>query len=101
MNNDSVLSINDSLTSYQTKYQKIVGGSDNLELTLENTQNNIYQKIPYILIDKNNQKTLSFFSFNTTTEQKVIFKNYSKSYANIIIIPMFASNAENASQIFK
>jgi hypothetical protein len=96
-----VLSISDSLNNYQTKYQKIVGGSDNLELTLENTKNNIYQKIPYILIDKNNQKTLSFFSFNTTTEQKVFIKNYSKSFANIIIIPMFADKTGETSQIFK
>ncbi len=101
INNDSVLSISDSLTNYQTKYQKIVGGSDNLELTLENTKNNIYQKIPYILVDKNNQKSLSFFSFNTTTEQRIVIKNYSKSYANIIIIPMFADKAGNNSQIFK
>jgi hypothetical protein len=100
INNDSVLSISDSLANYQTKYQKIVGGADNLELSLENTKNNIYQKIPYILIDKNNQKTLSFFSFNTTTEQRVIIRNYSKSYSNIIIIPMFAS-IEDSSQIFK
>ncbi len=101
LNNDSVLSISDSLSSYQTKYQKIVGGSDNLEISLENTKNNIYQKIPYILIDKNNQKTLSFFSFDTTTEQRVVIKNYSKSYSNIIIIPMFADKTGSNSQIFK
>ncbi|HRZ29726.1 MAG TPA: hypothetical protein P5052_03150 [Candidatus Paceibacterota bacterium] len=101
INNDSTLSISDSLISYQTKYQKIVGGSDNLEVTLENTKNNIFQKVPYILIDKTGQKTLNFFEFNNATTKQLTISDYSKKYSNIIIIPMFANSNEDITQLFK
>jgi len=101
LNNDSALSISDSLSNYQTKYQKIVGGSDNLEIILENTKNNIFQKIPYILISKTGPKILKFFNFNNEIVEHVNISDYSKQYSNIIIIPMFASNNDNTTQLFK
>jgi len=101
INNDSVLSISDSLISYQTKYQKIVGGSDNLEIILENTKNNIFQKIPYILVAKDGTKNLNFFEFQNETIKQIKISNYSKLYQNIIIIPMFANNNLEATQLFK
>ena len=101
INNDSVLSISDLLGNYQSKYQKIIGGSDNLQINLENTKNNTFQKIPYILIDRNNQKTLGFFEFKNETIKQINIPNYSQTYSNIIIIPMFASNDNINSQIFK
>jgi hypothetical protein len=101
INNDSELSISDSLSNYQTKYQKIVGGSDNLGIVLENTKNNIFKKIPYILVDKENNKTINFFEFNNETVKQINIKNYSKQYSNIIIIPMFANSDNNSSQLFK
>lgn len=101
VNNDSVLSISDSLTSYQTKYQKIVGGSDNLEIILENTKNNIFQKIPYILVAKDGTKNLNFFEFQNETIKQIKISNYSKQYQNVIIIPMFANGSLDATQLFK
>lgn len=101
INNDSVLSISDSLISYQTKYQKIVGGSDNLEIILENTKNNIFQKIPYILVAKDGTKNLNFFEFQNETIKQINIGNYSQQYQNVIIIPMFANSNLEATQLFK
>lgn len=101
LNSNSTMSISDSLKSYQTKYQKIVGGSNNLEITLENTSDNIFQKIPYILITKDGKKILKFFEFNNETIKKVNISDYLNQYSNIIIITMFASNNSGATQLFK
>jgi hypothetical protein len=101
LQNNSVLSISDSLSNYQTKYQKIVGGSDNLEIIIENLDNNIFKKLPYILIDKEGNKTLNFFDFKNQLVQKKYISNYSQKYVNIIIIPMFASNNDSKTQLFK
>lgn len=101
LQNNSVLSISDSLSNYQTKYQKIVGGSDNLEIIIENSDNNIFKKLPYILIDKEGNKTLNFFDFKSQLVQKAYISNYSQKYVNIIIIPMFASSNDVKTQLFK
>lgn len=98
--NDSVLSISDSLSNYQVKYQKILGGSDNLEIILENPKNNIFQKMPYVLIGHDNKKTLNFFEFNNQPTIKIKIPGYSQKYKNIVIIPMYASN-EGSPQLFK
>jgi len=98
--NDSVLSISDSLSNYQVKYQKILGGSDNLEIILENPKNNIFQKMPYVLIGHDNKKTLNFFEFNNQPTIKIKIPDYSQKYKNIVIIPMYASN-DGSTQLFK
>jgi len=100
LNNDTTLSTSDSLISYQAKYQKIVGGSSFLEITLENTKNNIFQKIPYILITQNGEKILKFFEFNNEMIQRININDYSKQYSNVILIPMLVSNDTN-NQLIK
>jgi hypothetical protein len=103
MSSNSALAISDTLIPYMAKYQKISGGAGNLSLNFENPPDNLIKKIPYIIIDKNNSKQLSFFDFQKSSSQTVVIPNFSKDALSFIVIPYLVRSDQDYTNrsIFK
>ncbi len=102
-NSDSALAISDTFVPYMAKYQKISGGSSNLNFDFENSSDNLTQKIPYILVNKNGSKQLYFFEFQKTKSQKIVIPDFNKDITTLIIVPYLIRNDDNYNirSIFK
>ena len=103
MSSNSALAISDTLIPYMAKYQKISGGAGNLSLNFENPPDNLIKKIPYIIIDKNNSKQLSFFDFQKSNSQTIVVPNFNKEVIGLVIIPQLVRQDKNYStrSVFK
>jgi len=101
VNSDSVLSISDVSLRYQAKYQRIIGGSDTLEITFENPKTNQYRKVPILFKTIDGTKKLDFFIFNGNQESKIVIKDYKKNYTDMMIVPVFSNGQNDSSQLFK
>ena len=101
VNSDSVLSISDVSLQYQAKYQRIIGGSDTLEITFENPKTNQYRKVPILFKTIDGVKKLDFFTFNGNQEAKIVIKDYKKNYTDMMIVPLFSNGQSGSSQLFK
>jgi len=95
VNNNSALAISDTLVPYMAKYQKISGGDVNLNFDFENTPDNLTQKIPYLLVNKNGDKQLYFFEFQKNKSQKIVIPDFNKEITTLIFIPYLIRNDDN------
>jgi len=103
MNGNSALAISDTFVPYMAKYQKISGGSADLNFDFENASDNIVKRIPYVIVNKDGTKKLFFFEFQNNKSQKIIIPDFNKEAVNLIIIPYNIRNDNNFSvrSIFK
>ncbi|HRV32615.1 MAG TPA: hypothetical protein P5241_03770, partial [Candidatus Paceibacterota bacterium] len=103
MNGNSSLAISDTLIPYMAKYQKISGGSGNLNFSFENPPDNLIKTIPYIIIYKNGLKQLFFLDFQKSNSQIIVVPDFNKEVIGLVIIPQLSRQDKNYStrSIFK
>ena len=103
MNGNSSLAISDTLIPYMAKYQKISGGSGNLNFSFENPPDNLIKTIPYIIIYKNGLKQLFFLDFQKSNSQIIVVPDFNKEVIGLVIIPQLVRQDKNYSirSVFK
>ena len=89
------MTVTDSISKMEGKWQKITGGNGLLKLKFILPEGTPIKKIPYILIDSNNQKTLNFLDFSRTNIQEITVLNFGSQYQSLIFIPYLGKEAKD------
>lgn len=90
----SSLSVTDSIKDWNAKWQKIAGGSGIIKLKFTIPENTPIEKMPYIIEDINNKKTVGFLDFSSVNIQEVYVKDMGSKNKAIYFIPFVGSKSE-------
>ena len=90
----SSLSVTDSLNSWSAKWQKIAGGSGIIKLKFTIPEQTPISKIPYIIEDINNKKTVGFLDFSSVNIQEAYIEGIGSKNKAVYFIPFVGSNGE-------
>ena len=93
----SSLSVTDSLKSWSAKWQKIAGGSGIIKLKFTIPEQTLISKIPYIIEDINNKKTVGYLDFSSVNIQEAYIKGIGSENKAIYFIPFVGSNGQESS----
>lgn len=83
---NSSLSSTNFTKNWSANLHKIVGGNGNLKLEFSSNEGAGF-KVPYIIIDKNDNYTVKFLKINENKIGEVNIENFSSQYNALIIIP--------------
>jgi hypothetical protein len=90
----SSLSVTDSISIWTGKWQKISGGTGVVKLKFTIPEETPISKIPYIIEDIYNKKTLGFFDFSAVNIQEVYVAEMGDKNKAIYFIPFVGSLGE-------
>jgi len=90
----SSLSVTDSLKFWNAKWQKIAGGSEIIKLKFTIPEQTPLYKIPYIIEDINNKKTVGYLDFSSVNIQEVYIEKIGSKNKAVYFIPFVGSNGQ-------
>jgi len=96
----SLLSVTDSLYSLTGKWQKLNGGLGTVKLKFSIPEQTPIAKIPYIIEDNQDKKTLGFFDFSSSNIQEVYINDLGTKNTAIYFIPYLGSQAQEGKLYF-
>ena len=93
----SSLSVTDSIRAWNAKWQKIAGGSGIIKLKFTIPEQTPISKIPYIIEDINNKKTVGYLDFSSVNIQEAYIKGIGSENKAIYFIPFVGSNGQESN----
>jgi peptidoglycan hydrolase-like protein with peptidoglycan-binding domain len=90
----STLSVTDSISAWEGKWQKITGGSGSIKLKFTIPEDTPISKIPYIIEDNQGKKTLGFLDFTSTNIQEIYVNDMGSGNTAVYFIPFIGSQAQ-------
>lgn len=82
----SSLSVTNITKNWSGNWQKIIGGNGNLTLDFSSLAG-LNFKVPYILVDKNNNYTVKFITLDDKEKGQITINDFGTKYNSLIIIP--------------
>jgi hypothetical protein len=96
----SSLSVTDSIKLWETKWQKIAGGSGIIRLKFTIPEQTPIYKIPYIIEGVDNKKTVGFLDFSVENIQEIYVEGMGTKNKAIYFIPFFGSLGERGKTYY-
>lgn len=93
MQEKSLLSVTDSISRFQGKWQKINGGLGTVKFKFSLPEDTPISKIPYIIEDISGKKTLGFFDFSKSNISEVYLEGMGSKNKAIYFIPALGIEA--------
>jgi len=90
----SSLSVTDSLKFWNAKWQKIAGGSGIIKLKFTIPEQTPIFKIPYIIENINNKKTVGYLDFSSVNIQEAYIKGVGSENKAVYFIPFVGANGQ-------
>ena len=91
---ESSLSVTDSLKFWNAKWQKISGGLGIIKLKFIIPEQTPISKIPYIIEDINNKKTVGFLDFSSINIQEAYIEGMGSKNKAVYFIPFVGSRGQ-------
>jgi len=88
------LSVTDSLKEWSAKWQKIAGGSGVIKLKFTIPEQTPISKIPYIIEDIDNKKTVGYLDFSSVNIQEAYIEGIGSKNKAIYFIPFVGLNSQ-------
>jgi len=94
MQENSLISVTDSLFPFSGKWQKINGGKGTVKLKFNIPQETPITKIPYLIEEMSGKKTLGFFDFSLSNISELYVQEMSTKNKSIYFIPYLTPKAK-------
>jgi len=91
MQNESFLSVKDSISTWIGKWQKLTGGVGTIKLKFTIPEETPISKIPYIIEDNFGKKTIQYLDFSFTNIQEVYINDMGTKNTAVYFIPFVGS----------
>jgi len=98
--NESSLSVTDSISTWTGKWQKLTGGTGTVKLKFTIPEGTPITKIPYIIEDSSGKKTVQYLGFSSTNIQEVYVNDMGSKNVAVYFIPFIGSQGQEGKTYY-
>jgi len=92
--NESFLSVTDSINTWTGKWQKLTGGTGTIKLKFTIPEETPITKIPYMIENVSGKKTVQYLDFSSTNIQEVYINDMGSKNMAVYFIPFIGSKGQ-------